>query len=125
MSLRRSSRRRGMDRIRFSSRQAAQPHYHAHRIHVGKTFAGSCGRPDAEQSTSNSGKAAEPCLREFAIERPEAVLGYLKRIAANATHDYFKHSHSQSSGGENWHVSTVSFSIPRSWAGGTMAARMI
>jgi RNA polymerase sigma-70 factor (ECF subfamily) len=46
-------------------------------------------------------------LREFAIERPEALLGYLKRIAANATHDYFKHSHSQSSGGENWHVSTI------------------
>jgi len=46
-------------------------------------------------------------LREFAIERPEAVLGYLKKIAANATHDYFKHSHSQSSGGESWHVSTI------------------
>jgi DNA-directed RNA polymerase specialized sigma24 family protein len=46
-------------------------------------------------------------LSEFAIERPEAVLGYLKRIAANATHDYFKHRQSQSSGGENWHVSTV------------------
>ncbi len=46
-------------------------------------------------------------LREFAIERPEAVLGYLKRIAANATHDYFKHCRSQSSGGENWHVSTI------------------
>jgi RNA polymerase sigma-70 factor, ECF subfamily len=46
-------------------------------------------------------------LREFAIKRPEAVLGYLKRIAANATHDYFKHSHSQSAGGESWHVSTV------------------
>ncbi len=46
-------------------------------------------------------------LREFAIERPEAVLGYLKRIAANATHDYFKHRHSQSSGGKNWHVSII------------------
>jgi RNA polymerase sigma factor (sigma-70 family) len=46
-------------------------------------------------------------LREFAIERPEAVLRYLKRIAANATHDYFKHHHSQSSGGENRHVSTI------------------
>jgi RNA polymerase sigma-70 factor, ECF subfamily len=46
-------------------------------------------------------------LREFAIDRPEAILGYLKRIAANATHDYFKHRHSQSSGGENWHVSTI------------------
>ncbi len=45
-------------------------------------------------------------LRDFAIERPEAILGYLKRIAANATHDYFKHGHSQSSGGDNAHVST-------------------
>jgi RNA polymerase sigma-70 factor (ECF subfamily) len=46
-------------------------------------------------------------LREFAVERPEAVLGYLKRIAANSTHDYFRQRHSQSSGGENWHVSTI------------------
>jgi RNA polymerase sigma-70 factor (ECF subfamily) len=46
-------------------------------------------------------------LREFAIARPESVLGYLKRIAANATHDYFKHRHSQACGGENWLVSTV------------------
>jgi len=46
-------------------------------------------------------------LLEFAIDRPEAIMGYLKRIAANATHDYFKHRCSQSSGGENWHVSTI------------------
>jgi RNA polymerase sigma-70 factor, ECF subfamily len=46
-------------------------------------------------------------LRDFAIERPEAILGYLKRTAANATHDYFKHRHSQSSGGRNPHVSTT------------------
>ena len=46
-------------------------------------------------------------LRDFAIQRPEAILGYLKRTAANATHDYFKHGHSQSSGGEIPHVSTV------------------
>jgi len=45
-------------------------------------------------------------LRDFAIERPEAILGYLKRVAANATHDYFKHGHSQSSGGDKAHVST-------------------
>jgi DNA-directed RNA polymerase specialized sigma24 family protein len=45
-------------------------------------------------------------LREFAMQRPEAILGYLKKTAVNATHDYFKHSHSQSSGGENRHVST-------------------
>jgi RNA polymerase sigma-70 factor (ECF subfamily) len=46
-------------------------------------------------------------LRDFAIQRPEAILGYLKRTAANATHDYFKHGHSQSSGGDIPHVSTV------------------
>jgi len=45
-------------------------------------------------------------LRDFAIQRPEAILGYLKKTAANATHDYFKHGHSQSSGGDERHVST-------------------
>jgi len=45
-------------------------------------------------------------LRDFAIQRPEAILGYLKKTAANATHDYFKHGHSQSSGGDEPHVST-------------------
>jgi len=45
-------------------------------------------------------------LRDFAIQRPEAILGYLKKTAANATHDYFKHGHSQSSGGDELHVST-------------------
>lgn len=45
-------------------------------------------------------------LRDFAVQRPDAILGYLKKTAANATHDYFKHRHSQSSGGEAPHVST-------------------
>ena len=45
-------------------------------------------------------------LREIAIERPEAILAYLKKTAVNATHDYFKHSHSQSAGGNEEHVST-------------------
>jgi len=45
-------------------------------------------------------------LHEFALQHPEAILGYLKKTAANATHDYFKHSHSQSSGGDQPHVST-------------------
>jgi RNA polymerase sigma factor (sigma-70 family) len=45
-------------------------------------------------------------LRDFALQRPEAILGYLKKTAANATHDYFRHGHSQSSGGDNPHVST-------------------
>jgi RNA polymerase sigma-70 factor (ECF subfamily) len=45
-------------------------------------------------------------LRDFAIQHPEAILGYLKRTAANVTHDYFKHRHSQSSGGDKAHIST-------------------
>src|SRR5947208_9301908 len=45
-------------------------------------------------------------LRDFAIQHPEAILGYLKKTAANATHDYFKHGHSQSSGGDKPHYST-------------------
>jgi RNA polymerase sigma-70 factor (ECF subfamily) len=45
-------------------------------------------------------------LRAFAIQHPEAILGYLKKTAANAAHDYFKHSHSQSAGGDQPHVST-------------------
>ncbi len=45
-------------------------------------------------------------LRDFAIQHPEAILGYLKKTAANATHDYFKHSRSQSFGGDHPHVST-------------------
>ena len=45
-------------------------------------------------------------LRDFAIQHPEAILGYLKKTAANVAHDYFKHGHSQSSGGDQPHVST-------------------
>ena len=45
-------------------------------------------------------------LRDFAIQYPDGILGYLKRVAANATHDYFKHGHSQSSGGDEPHLST-------------------
>ena len=45
-------------------------------------------------------------LRDFAVQHPEAILGYLKKTAANVTHDYFKHHHSQSSGGDKPHVST-------------------
>jgi RNA polymerase sigma-70 factor (ECF subfamily) len=46
-------------------------------------------------------------LQDFAIQRPEAIVGYLKKTAANATHDYFRHRHSQSSGGDEPHVSTT------------------
>jgi RNA polymerase sigma-70 factor (ECF subfamily) len=45
-------------------------------------------------------------LRDFAVQRPEAILGYLKKTAANATHDFFKHGSSQSTGGDKSHVST-------------------
>jgi len=46
-------------------------------------------------------------LRDFAMQHPAAILGYVKKIAANATHDYFKHCHSQSSSGGKPHVSTT------------------
>ena len=45
-------------------------------------------------------------LRDFAIQKPDGILGYLKKVAANATHDYFRHGRSQSSGGSQTHVST-------------------
>lgn len=45
-------------------------------------------------------------LRDFAMQYPEAILGYLKKTAANTAHDYFKHLHSQSAGGDQAHVST-------------------
>jgi RNA polymerase sigma-70 factor (ECF subfamily) len=48
-------------------------------------------------------------LRDFAIQHPESILGYLKKTAANATHDHFKHRRSQSSGGGETHLSTSDF----------------
>lgn len=45
-------------------------------------------------------------LRDFAVQYPEATLGYIKKIAANITHDHFKHGRSQTSGGDKTHVST-------------------
>src|SRR5215813_11944481 len=45
-------------------------------------------------------------LRDFAMENPDGILGYLKKVAANATHDYFRHGRSQSAGGSQAHVST-------------------
>src|SRR5215831_3075876 len=44
-------------------------------------------------------------LRDFAIQNPDGILGYLKKVAANATHDFLRHGHSQSSGGSQTHVS--------------------
>jgi RNA polymerase sigma-70 factor (ECF subfamily) len=45
-------------------------------------------------------------LRDFAIQNPNGILGYLKKVAANTTHDYFRHRRSQSAGGSQAHVST-------------------
>ena len=45
-------------------------------------------------------------LRDFATQYPDGVLGYLKKIASNATHDYFRHGRSQSAGGSEAHIST-------------------
>jgi RNA polymerase sigma-70 factor, ECF subfamily len=45
-------------------------------------------------------------LRDLAIQHPNAILGYIKITAANTTRDYFRHRHSQSSGGDKPHVST-------------------
>jgi RNA polymerase sigma-70 factor (ECF subfamily) len=43
---------------------------------------------------------ADKCrlLREFAVQHPEAVLGYIKTIAANVAHDHFKSLHTQKRG---------------------------
>ena len=48
-------------------------------------------------------------LRDFALQQPEAILGYLKKVATNAAHDHFRHFKSQSSGGNEPHVSTSDF----------------
>lgn len=37
-------------------------------------------------------------LRAFAVEHPEAIQGYVKSIAVNVAHDYFKSLHSQKRG---------------------------
>ena len=50
-------------------------------------------------------------LRDFAIQHPESILAYLKKVAANITHDHFKHLHSQSCGRSNPHVSTAEVDV--------------
>jgi RNA polymerase sigma-70 factor (ECF subfamily) len=37
-------------------------------------------------------------LRDFAVQHPDSVLGYIKRIAVNVAHDHFKSLHSQKRG---------------------------
>ena len=43
---------------------------------------------------------ADKCrlLLEFAVQHPEGVIGYIKTIAINVTHDHFKSLHSQKRG---------------------------
>jgi len=45
-------------------------------------------------------------LRDFSIKYPDAILGYVKKTAANATHDHFKSERNKKRGGDNPHVST-------------------
>ncbi|HXJ04678.1 MAG TPA: sigma-70 family RNA polymerase sigma factor [Candidatus Acidoferrum sp.] len=45
-------------------------------------------------------------LRDFAMQHPNAILGYTKITAANTTRDYFKQLRSQTRGGDKPHVST-------------------
>jgi RNA polymerase sigma-70 factor (ECF subfamily) len=46
-------------------------------------------------------------LRDFAIQHPEAILGYIKKTAANTTYDHFRHRYSQKEGGDQTHVPTT------------------
>jgi len=46
-------------------------------------------------------------LRNFAVQNPDGILGYLKKVAANAAHDHFRHGRSQSAGGSQTHLSTT------------------
>ena len=50
-------------------------------------------------------------LRDFAMQNPDGILAYLKKVAANATHDYFRHGRSQSAGGSEAHISTSDFDV--------------
>jgi len=45
------------------------------------------------------------------MQNPDGILAYLKKVAANATHDYFRHGRSQSAGGSQTHVSTSDIDV--------------
>jgi RNA polymerase sigma-70 factor (ECF subfamily) len=45
-------------------------------------------------------------LRDFAIQHPEAILGYIKITAANITRDHFKRVRTPKRGGDKLHVPT-------------------
>jgi len=44
-------------------------------------------------------------LGNFAVQHPDAIVGYIKTIAANVAHDYFKSQHSQKRGSRQTHAS--------------------
>jgi len=50
---------------------------------------------------------ADKCslLLDFALEHPEAILGYIRTIAANVVHDHFRSRYSQKRGGGQAHES--------------------
>jgi RNA polymerase sigma-70 factor, ECF subfamily len=50
-------------------------------------------------------------LRDFAMQNPDGILGYLKKVAANTAHDHFRHGRSQSAGGSQTHVSTTDVDV--------------
>ena len=50
-------------------------------------------------------------LRDFVMQNPDGILGYLKKVATNLTHDHFRHSRSQSTGGSEAHVSTSDLDV--------------
>jgi RNA polymerase sigma-70 factor (ECF subfamily) len=50
-------------------------------------------------------------LKDFATQNPDGILAYLKKVAANAAHDYFRHGRSQSAGGGQAHLSTTDVDI--------------
>jgi RNA polymerase sigma-70 factor, ECF subfamily len=44
-------------------------------------------------------------LGEFAVRHPDAIVGYIKTVAANVVHDHFKAQHSQKRGSRQPHES--------------------
>lgn len=71
-----------------------------------------CGKPsrslveDLVQETYEKLWKHRCLLRDFAIQHPEAILGYIKITAANTTRDCIKQRRSKKKGGDKTHVST-------------------
>ena len=95
-----------MGGVRFACRKTYQPYDYAHSLFVGRPLCGT-GRGPVQTTYLKLWEGGCRHLRDFAIQYPDAILGYLKKTAANVTHDYFKHGRSQSSGGmDKPHIST-------------------